>query len=102
MLNWLEQQQQQRQQPQQQQAGKMQQQLPLHCVLLNAAQQLHSNCSTYHYKLNTAESHVLDCFVLLQVQHKVTDAITSLDGELCFNIGLAAPLDTNEADKMAW
>lgn len=40
--------------------------------------------------------------LLHKVQHKVTDAITSIDGELCFNIGLAAPLDTNEADKMAW
>jgi hypothetical protein len=37
-----------------------------------------------------------------QVQHKVTDAIVSIDGELCFNIGVAAPLDANEADKMAW
>lgn len=40
--------------------------------------------------------------LLHKVQHKVTDAITSIDGELCFNIGVAAPLDANEAEKMAW
>lgn len=39
---------------------------------------------------------------LLQVQHKVSDAITSIDGELCYNVGLAAPLDAAEAEKMAW
>jgi phosphoribosylformylglycinamidine synthase len=38
----------------------------------------------------------------LQAQHKVSDAITSIDGELCYNVGLAAPLDAAEADKMAW
>eukprot|EP00775_Hariotina_reticulata_P008987 gene8987-9160_t len=37
-----------------------------------------------------------------EAQHKVTDAITSIDGELCYNIGLAAPLDGAEAEKMAW
>jgi hypothetical protein len=37
-----------------------------------------------------------------QVQHKVSDAIVSIDGELCYNIGLAGPLDAGEADKMAW
>lgn len=42
------------------------------------------------------------CRLPLQAQHKVTDAITSIDGELCYNIGLAAPLDTAEAEKMAW
>lgn len=26
----------------------------------------------------------------------------SIDGELCFNIGVAAPLDANEAEKMTW
>jgi hypothetical protein len=70
---------------------------------LYAARQLHSNlsaspvCSSW-----LVLTCMLDCSLLLQVQHKVTDAITSIDGELCFNIGVAAPLDANEADKMAW
>lgn len=50
----------------------------------------------------TAFAVVLLLLLVLQVQHKVSDAITSIDGELCFNIGVAAPLDANEADKMAW
>ncbi|WIA34688.1 hypothetical protein OEZ86_013001 [Tetradesmus obliquus] len=40
--------------------------------------------------------------LLHKAQHKVSEVITSIDGELCYNVGLAAPLDPSEAEKMAW
>lgn len=57
-------------------------------------------CSAQSFLALTLCAPVVQCGV--QVQHKVTDAITSIDGELCFNIGVAAPLDANESEKMAW
>lgn len=57
---------------------------------------------SYAFLSDVMSSDFCTANLLLQIQHKVTDAITSIDGELCFNIGVAAPLDANEADRMAW
>jgi len=37
-----------------------------------------------------------------QAQHKVSDAITAIDGELCYNIALDTPLSAKEAGTLAW
>ncbi len=37
-----------------------------------------------------------------QAQSKVSDAITSIDAETCFNINLSVPLTAKEADTLAW
>jgi hypothetical protein len=37
-----------------------------------------------------------------QAKAKVTDAITSIDGEHCYNVGVCAQLNNKEAETMAW
>lgn len=38
----------------------------------------------------------------VQAQNKVTTAITGIDSEQCYNIGLSAPLTDKEAETMTW
>eukprot|EP00877_Chromochloris_zofingiensis_P007400 jgi/Chrzof1/2913/Cz12g03220.t1 len=40
--------------------------------------------------------------LLHKAQRKVCDAITSIDGEQCYNVAVAAPLDAREASTLAW
>ena len=40
--------------------------------------------------------------LLRKAKAKVTDAITSVDGEACYNIGLSAQLSSKEAETLAW
>jgi phosphoribosylformylglycinamidine synthase len=40
--------------------------------------------------------------LLRKAKAKVTDAITSIDGEACYNIGLSAQLSPKEAETLAW
>jgi hypothetical protein len=37
-----------------------------------------------------------------QAQRKVTDAITGIDAEQCFNVAVDSPLTQKEAETMAW
>lgn len=37
-----------------------------------------------------------------QVQAKATDIITSIDGEICYNVQLSEPLNPKEAETLAW
>ena len=37
-----------------------------------------------------------------QAHEKVTDAITKIDGEQCYNVSLTKPLSASEAETLAW
>jgi hypothetical protein len=40
--------------------------------------------------------------LLHKAQKKVSDGIASVDGELCYNVELAAPLTPQEAETLSW
>lgn len=40
--------------------------------------------------------------LLRKAKAKVSADIQSIDGELCYNVALTAPLDSTEAETLAW